>query len=50
MQAALKKLGALDTDERVQRYIDDQQRHTGQKLQHDFDCICTNCERRQGMF
>lgn len=50
MQAALRHLGVVNTNERVRRYISDLQKQKQQELEHDIDCICLDCERRQGAF
>ena len=50
MQAALRSLGTLDANERVRRYVSEQQQQTARQLQHDIDCVCRECERQQGMY
>ena len=47
MYAALRKLGAINTNERIQRFVSDQRHQTLQQLDHDYNCICRDCERQQ---
>ncbi|KAJ1023730.1 hypothetical protein NDA18_004713 [Ustilago nuda] len=47
MYAALRKLGTINTNERIQRFVSDQRHQTLQQLDHDYNCICRNCERQQ---
>ncbi len=50
MQAALKGLGALDTNERIRRFISTLPYEGDEQLDHDVDCVCPGCERQKGMY
>lgn len=51
MYAALRKLGNVDSNERVRRFVLEQRHHTDRALDvHDHDCICRDCERQQCTF
>ena len=48
MELALRALGVEDANQRVRRFVADQQHRTHLPLQHDVDCVCRDCERQQG--
>ncbi|KAJ9475696.1 Serine/threonine-protein phosphatase [Pseudozyma hubeiensis] len=46
MQAALLSLGTVPSKDRIQKYISDQRHQRYEELEHEFNCECDECSRR----